>query len=69
MVCPPSVQLLIGSFKFPRVVVELDYDDLELTDECKKDASKVTDKISKDRFFRNYGRQKISFGQSELEIC
>lgn len=41
--------------QFPRVIVELDQDCLELTKECRRDALAVSDRNSRDKFFRDYG--------------
>jgi hypothetical protein len=37
------------------VIVELDTESLELTEQCREDALRVSDKVSKDKFFRDYG--------------
>lgn len=37
------------------MVIELDPDSLELTDQCYKDARRVSDRASKDKFYRDYG--------------
>ncbi|TGO07896.1 hypothetical protein BTUL_0239g00060 [Botrytis tulipae] len=50
-----DVNSLVVTYNFPRVVVELDQDSLELTDECRRDALRVCDRDSKERFFRDYG--------------
>ncbi|KAJ4367759.1 hypothetical protein N0V86_009881 [Didymella sp. IMI 355093] len=55
-----SVSSLVATYNFPRVVIELDPECLELTNECRLDAMRVTDEISKARFFRNYGTIFVS---------
>ena len=41
--------------QFPRVVIELDQDSMELTDECRRDILRISDLAGRDKFFRNYG--------------
>ncbi|KAK6499403.1 hypothetical protein TWF506_004030 [Arthrobotrys conoides] len=50
-----SVRSLAAIYSFPRVTVELDVDSLELTDECKADAYRITDADGIDKFHRKYG--------------
>ncbi|KAL3608820.1 hypothetical protein FPOAC2_03831 [Fusarium poae] len=50
-----DVSSLVAAYNFPRVIVELDQDCLELTKECRRDALAVSDTKSKDKFFRDYG--------------
>ncbi|KAF2224084.1 hypothetical protein BDZ85DRAFT_97203 [Elsinoe ampelina] len=50
-----SVNSLVAVYNFPRVVVELGPESLELTDECKRDAMNVTDDNARRQFFRTYG--------------
>ncbi|CAG5136910.1 uncharacterized protein ALTATR162_LOCUS4 [Alternaria atra] len=51
-----SVDSLVATYNFPRVVVELDPECLVLTDECRADAMHITDDASQARFFRTYGK-------------
>ncbi|KAF3922653.1 hypothetical protein ABW21_db0202069 [Orbilia brochopaga] len=50
-----EVKSLAATYNFPRVGVELDSEALELTDECKADAFRITDEDGVDRFYRKYG--------------
>ncbi|POR33790.1 Uncharacterized protein TPAR_06008 [Tolypocladium paradoxum] len=50
-----KVDSLSVTYNFPRAVIELDPSCLELTEQCKGDAMKVTDKAARDRFYRQYG--------------
>ncbi|ETS78623.1 hypothetical protein PFICI_10685 [Pestalotiopsis fici W106-1] len=50
-----SVDSLAVTYNFPRVVVELDSEYLELTPECALDARNLTDQSGVDRFTRRYG--------------
>ncbi|RVD81370.1 uncharacterized protein DFL_009236 [Arthrobotrys flagrans] len=49
------VKSLVAIYSFPRVTVELDSDSLELTDECKADAYRVTDEEGAEKFYQKYG--------------
>lgn len=42
--------------KFPRVVIQLDEDSLELSDECREDLSKVINLTTAKAFKDKYGR-------------
>lgn len=42
--------------QFPRVVVELDPDCLELTEECRKEAEGVVNTAMRDKFYEKYGK-------------
>ncbi|KAK3901382.1 hypothetical protein C8A05DRAFT_34939 [Staphylotrichum tortipilum] len=50
-----DIQSLAVTYNFPRAVLELDPDTLELTDQCRADALKVTSTAARDKFFRDYG--------------
>ncbi len=49
--CPPTQP---NTIQFPRAVLELDPDTLELSDQCRADALKVTSTAGRDKFFRDY---------------
>ena len=57
--------------QFPRVIVELDQDCLELTAECRRDALAVSDSKSKDKFFEDYGKNSrlAAISQRPLTRC
>ncbi|KAL7624613.1 hypothetical protein AAE478_006180 [Parahypoxylon ruwenzoriense] len=50
-----DVNSLSVTYDFPRAVIELDPDCLELSEQCKRDAMNVTDIRARDRFYRQYG--------------
>ncbi|KZF19536.1 hypothetical protein L228DRAFT_241750 [Xylona heveae TC161] len=54
------VDSLDVAYKFPRVVVELDPDCLQLTAQCRKDAMNVSDEAGRDKFYKKYGNVFIS---------
>jgi len=51
----PKLMTAPQSHQFPRVVVEMEPEDLELSEECLRDAMRVTDAAGKERFYRRYG--------------
>ncbi|RPA73625.1 hypothetical protein BJ508DRAFT_418967 [Ascobolus immersus RN42] len=53
-----KVESIVTTYNFPRVTIDLECEDLELTDECKKDIERLVaskDSTWKERFERMYG--------------